>query len=1243
MGGEIPPFTPRERMEATRARHEASEAAATEAEARTRAAHDAAPPGRSTTRVSDTAARLSEAAGVLDVPVDADSQEIRRAYLREAIRTHPDKGGSAEAFDGLREAYQLLNGVPGATRQDAARAMRDAKAAVARAQRDAARPAEQGAHRLLREVTQARAEARRRAETEWIPPWRTAAQHLRTASSAFMELWTEYQRMVTRHLNAYARSDAGGGYATHGERQAAAAAIQKATRRHARDVARRKAVADMRDAERRAAHARRAAAEAAAQRMRQQGQPMLMEAARLDGHVLMQDYRVQVPFAAWKGHQDSTLDLYELYEITETDTDVLHGYVTLVRSAASAAERKLPLALAGWNRFQVSWACLTGVTRFGPERKGFLIVPRGAEEATSGTEAATSDEERQLEAHEESRAVRSAKRLIDATRAANRDASRVLRDAARQEGGHTAADDALQHEEADGAQRAETDGSDSDRQENGHGTATRTDILGAVSARHRGTWSGRNWAREAWTGPVAAAEYAEAWNRDPPPRSPGSAAADAARRAAQQASIDANTMGHNSAVETAVQETQRRSRRLWGAAGDAAEMYAQQRATDFLAEFVRQWREKEPPIPQPHEAMNATQAAAAAAADAIQRRQPAKDTVAAAARKRVIIDAARLLVSSGVQRNPAHDAALAHLQQQHQQDAGRREAVSMMAAVIECLPNSTGATRRLPAPDAPGVRARHNNDDDASATSPEDDAIPRATADPPLPDDAALCPPTTSPHEEYRHTRVTIHVGNMHTEGRTGRRPEGAEDRRVDRGTPLGNPFPIDMTDDSAREAACEAYTTLVQGDPESLNVQEIAVTLGLRVDRRYTSRGAVRAMHRALRQLEHDVTALRPGKSIRLMCHCAPKRCHAHVIAHEIQRRLRTRDVHILVEDGGWGRTEVLYGDDDRGDDDMSTNCEDGGNADSIRDAGAGTEERANATHDPAMPCGAHTDAASGQPEPFPKLLARIKGHRENRLRNESAIAAFFGALPGPGALTRAHPHSLPAATRSRETNGPGDADGSDRDNGGGADAARAAGAVGTQSARRRKSPTAMARVKAAIAKAAAERAARAARATADAATGIAKAVTATGATATAATVVAAKRATETEAGTTAAEATATREATTAQALAEAETTAAADGWVRMRDTLGPNDSHGDGTTRATRQKTTPGDEDDEEQAHDTDGDAVKDGCGAGGTRATLRATGDGGTTDGNKQRGERGGRSETAHRARKRQRNDKYGNEAK
>jgi hypothetical protein len=187
------------------------------------------------------------------------------------------------------------------------------------------------------------------------------------------------------------------------------------------------------------------------------------------------------------------------------------------------------------------------------------------------------------------------------------------------------------------------------------------------------------------------------------------------------------------------------------------------------------------------------------------------------------------------------------------------------------------------------------------------------------------------------------------------------------------------------------------------------------------------------------------------------------------------------------------------------------------------------------------------------------------------------------------------------------------------------------------------MARVKAAMAKAAAERAARAARTSAYAATGIATTAAATGATATAATVGRAKGATVTETGTTAAEATATREATAEKVLEEAETTAAADGWVRLRVTLGPDDSHEDGTTRAKRQKTTLEDEDDEEQAHDTNGDAVRDGSGAGGTRATLRATGDGGTTDGIKKRERRGGRSEyKAHKAGQRKRNDKYGDKA-
>lgn len=197
-------------------------------------------------------------------------------------------------------------------------------------------------------------------------------------------------------------------------------------------------------------------------------------------------------------------------------------------------------------------------------------------------------------------------------------------------------------------------------------------------------------------------------------------------------------------------------------------------------------------------------------------------------------------------------------------------------------------------------------------------------------------------------------------------------------------------------------------------------------------------------------------------------------------------------------------------------------------------------------------------------------------------------------------------------------------------------------RSARQRKSPAAMARVKAAMAKAAAEREARAAKTTTAEAAGIAAKAAATEDAATTATAVTAKGATATEAGSTAAEATVTRVATAEKVLAEAGRTAAADGWIRPRDTLGLDDSHEDGTTRMKRQETSFGDEDDEEQAHDTDGDAVRDGSGIDGTRAKRRATGDEGTTDGIKQRGERGGRSEAAHRAKRRKRNDKYGNEA-
>ena len=63
-----------------------------------------------------------------------------------------------------------------------------------------------------------------------------------------------------------------------------------------------------------------------------------------------------------------------------------------------------------------------------------------------------------------------------------------------------------------------------------------------------------------------------------------------------------------------------------------------------------------------------------------------------------MIDAARLLASAGAHRDPASDAAVAHAQRHLHQDAGRREAQRLLAAVLECLPDQTGARTAHQAP-----------------------------------------------------------------------------------------------------------------------------------------------------------------------------------------------------------------------------------------------------------------------------------------------------------------------------------------------------------------------------------------------------------------------------------------------------------------------------------------------------------------------------------------------------------------
>jgi DnaJ-class molecular chaperone len=47
---------------------------------------------------------------VLGLEEGADAKSIRSAYLRKAKSTHPDKGGSREAFSQVQQAYVNLSG-----------------------------------------------------------------------------------------------------------------------------------------------------------------------------------------------------------------------------------------------------------------------------------------------------------------------------------------------------------------------------------------------------------------------------------------------------------------------------------------------------------------------------------------------------------------------------------------------------------------------------------------------------------------------------------------------------------------------------------------------------------------------------------------------------------------------------------------------------------------------------------------------------------------------------------------------------------------------------------------------------------------------------------------------------------------------------------------------------------------------------------------------------------------------------
>ena len=126
-------------------------------------------------------------------------------------------------------------------------------------------------------------------------------------------------------------------------------------------------------------------------------------------------------------------------------------------------------------------------------------------------------------------------------------------------------------------------------------------------------------------------------------------------------------------------------------------------------------------------------------------------------------------------------------------------------------------------------------------------------------------------------------VGNLSKKG--AKPPPGVTDVRVDRQTAFGNPFPMggDGHDERFRDAVCEACEEVMR-EPESANVDAIAAKYGLRVDSRFKEASSRRALSDAMSALEARVRA---GESLRLMCWCHPKRCHADGIIKVLRERL--------------------------------------------------------------------------------------------------------------------------------------------------------------------------------------------------------------------------------------------------------------------------------------------------------------------------------------------------------------------
>ena len=132
---------------------------------------------------------------------------------------------------------------------------------------------------------------------------------------------------------------------------------------------------------------------------------------------------------------------------------------------------------------------------------------------------------------------------------------------------------------------------------------------------------------------------------------------------------------------------------------------------------------------------------------------------------------------------------------------------------------------------------------------------------------------------DARRQRGSIAVGNLVARAREASDPSTWE-VKVDRSSPLGNPFPMNPGQD--RGVVCKAFESLVR---KGLSVEEVAREFSppLVFDASFASRGAEKA--RKL-ELERLAAFSAGGGSLRLMCWCAPRQCHALSIAKVVAER---------------------------------------------------------------------------------------------------------------------------------------------------------------------------------------------------------------------------------------------------------------------------------------------------------------------------------------------------------------------